>query len=209
MRTGLAQVIDQVATPQCSWTTFLEQSASLWLDKDSPLAMPVDRFVSEFIGPDMMWQRDWATSLQELDTLPHGSHLPGRVRKRLAWQAFAEFTYLSRRGRNLDAIGKATLAPRLEDIERAADALLPVLHEKFGIRHADRENVVQWLWGFVCHLRQRGAVATPELMAYALTAMFLPLPARRDGASGCPAWANAHRDRCFSRWGKNAGLTIW
>ncbi len=167
VRTALAQVIDQVAKPKCSWTTFLDQSASLWLDKDSPLAMPVDRFVSEFIGPDMMWQRDWATSLQELDTLPHGSHLPGRVRKRLAWQAFAEFTYLSRRGRNLDAIGKATLAPRLEDIERAADALLPVLHEAFGIRHADRTSVVQWLWGFVCHLRQRGAVAMPELMAYA------------------------------------------
>ena len=145
VRTALAQVIDQVAKPKCSWTTFLDQSASLWLDKDSPLAMPVDRFVSEFIGPDMMWQRDWATSLQELDTLPHGSHLPGRVRKRLAWQAFAEFTYLSRRGRNLDAIGKATLAPRLEDIERAADALLPVLHEAF--RYSP------------CGSNERGAVA--------------------------------------------------
>jgi DEAD/DEAH box helicase domain-containing protein len=35
VRTGLAQVIDQVATPQCSWTTFLEQSALLWQTKDS------------------------------------------------------------------------------------------------------------------------------------------------------------------------------
>lgn len=167
VRTGLAQVIDQVATPQCAWTTFLDQSARLWLDKDSPLAMPVEKFVSEFIGPNMMWQRDWAYSLQEHDSLPKDSRLPERVQKRLAWQAFAEFTYRSRRGRTLDNIGKATLAPRLDDILRAADVLLPVLHETFGIRHADRTTVVQWLWGFVCHLRQRGAVVHPDLMAYA------------------------------------------
>ena len=94
----------------------MEQSALLWHAKGSPLEMPVERFVSEFIGPNMMWQRDWVHSLQELDRLPSGSQLPARVQKRLAWQAFAEFTYLSRRGRTLDAIGKATLAPRLDDI---------------------------------------------------------------------------------------------
>lgn len=167
VRTGLAQVIDQVATPQCDWNTFLEQSARLWLDNNSPLAMPVERFVSEFIGPNMMWQRDWAEALRGQNSLPKESRLPARVQKRLAWQAFAEFTYLSRRGRTLDAIGKATLAPRMEDILRAADVLVPVLHETFGIRHADRAAVGQWLWGFVCHLRQRGAVAHPDLMVYA------------------------------------------
>lgn len=167
VRTGLAQVIDQVATPQCAWITFLDQSARMWLSEGSPLAMPVERFVSEFIGPNMMWQHDWAHSLQELDSLPKDSRLPARVQKRLAWQAFAEFTYLSRRGRTLDNIGKATLAPRLDDISRAADVLLPVLHETFGIRHADQKTVVQWLWGFVCHLRQLGAVAHPDLMVYA------------------------------------------
>lgn len=168
VRTGLAQVIDQVATPQCSWNTFLDQSAQLWLSKGSPLEMEVERFVSEFIGPDMLWQRDWAISLQGLDSLPSGSHLPVRVQKRLAWQAFAEFTYLSRRGRNLDAIGKATLAAPIDNIIRAANELLPVLHENFGIRHADPRTVVQWLWGFVCHLRQRGAVGHSEMRSYVL-----------------------------------------
>ena len=167
VRTGLAQVIDQVATPQCAWNTFLTQSTQLWLTEGSPLAISTERFVSEFIGPDMMWQRDWVHSLQELDRLPSGSRLPARVQKRLAWQAFAEFTYLSRRGRTLDAVGKATLAPRLDRIESAADTLLPILHETFGIRHVDRSTLVQWLWGFVCHLRQRGAVAHPDLMTYA------------------------------------------
>ena len=167
VRTGLAQVIDLIAKPQCAWTTFLEQASGLWLAEGSPLAMPVERFVSEFIGPNMMWQKDWEKSLPEQGSLPKDSRLPGRVQKRLAWQAFAEFTYRNRRGRTLDTIGKATLAPRLDDIVRAADLLLPVLHETFGIRHADRPAIVQWLWGFVCHLRQRGAVAHPDMMAYA------------------------------------------
>lgn len=167
VRTALAKVIDLVAQPASTWPDFLEQSARLWREEGSPLAMPVERFVAEFIGPDMMWQRDWVISLQALNQLPKGSQLPARVQKRLSWQAFAEFTYLSRRGRTLDAIGKATLAPRLADIEQAAQALLPVLHEQFGIRHVDLRTVVQWLWGFVCHLRQRGAVAHPEMARYA------------------------------------------
>lgn len=100
-------MIDLVAQPACAWPDFLEQSARLWREEGSPLAMPVERFVAEFIGPDMMWQRDWVTSLQALNQLPKGSQLPARVQKRLAWQAFAEFTYLSRRGRTLDAIGNA------------------------------------------------------------------------------------------------------
>jgi DEAD/DEAH box helicase domain-containing protein len=167
VRTGLAQVIDQVATPRCAWNNFLESCEQLWSTEGSPLAMPVERFVSEFIGPNMMWQRDWAHDLQELGTLSKLSRLPGRVKKRLAWQAFAEFTYLSRRGRTLNAIGKATLAPRIKDISRAAEAIVPTLQESFGIRHIDHRTVLQWLWGFVCHLRQRGAVAHPELMNFA------------------------------------------
>ena len=113
VRTGLAKVIDQVAMPQCSWNDFLNNAGQLWLDQNSPLSLPLEIFVSEFIAPDMMWQRDWAHFLQEQDMLPRGSRLPDRVQKRLSWQAFSEFTYLSRRGRNLDAIGKATLAPRI------------------------------------------------------------------------------------------------
>ncbi|MEI6415173.1 MAG: DEAD/DEAH box helicase, partial [Pseudomonadota bacterium] len=167
VRTGLAQVIDQVARPQCPWPQFLEQSAQLWLDQASLLKMPVERFVAEFIGPNMLWQRDWAEALQGQGRLPQDSRLPMRVKKRLAWQAFAEFTYLSRRGRNLDAIGKATLAPRLPDITRAAEQLLPILQENLGLRSLDQTTLVWWLWGMVCHLRQRGAVAHPELLSYA------------------------------------------
>lgn len=162
IRTALAKVIDVVATPQCPWPRFLEASAGHWRSQ-----MSDEQFVSEFIGPNMTWQRDWAESLQEQDSLPRISRLPDRVHKRLAWQAFAEFTYLSRRGRNLDTIGKATLAPRMEDIQDAASDLLPVLKERLGLREVDQRTAIQWLWGFVCHLRQRGGVGHPEMSAYA------------------------------------------
>ena len=166
VRTGLARVIDLVARPTCPWSQFLERSARLWLEEGSPLEMPVERFVAEFIGPNMTWQRDWAEHLQKLDTLPHGSRLPERVARRLAWQAFAEFTYLSRRGRNLETVGKAVLAPRRADLDRVARRVRPILVEQFGLRHVSETAVFQWLWGFVCHLRLRGGVAHPEMENY-------------------------------------------
>ena len=166
VRTGLAKVIEEVARPTCAWPTFLERAGSLWLEEGSPLAMPVERFVSEFIGPNMTWQRDWAEVLQKEGRLPLGSRLPGRVRKRLAWQAFAEFTYLSRRGRTLEAIGKAVLGPSLDEVEEAAMELVPVLRERFGLRHLGAASVRHWLWGFLCRLRTRGAVAHPEMATF-------------------------------------------
>ncbi|CAI06266.1 helicase (putative RNA helicase),fragment [Aromatoleum aromaticum EbN1] len=169
VRTGLAKVIDQMAAQgdePLRWSSFLERAATTWRTGGSTLEMPRETFVAEFIGPNMTWQRDWAESLQLHDRLPGDSKLPERVRKRLGWQAFAEFTYLSRRGRNLDTIGKATLAPKADELRGAVTSLLPRLHETFGIRHANADTVFQWVWGLLCHLRQRGAVAHPELGTY-------------------------------------------
>ncbi len=165
VRTGLAKIIDRVAKPQCPWPVFLEAASGLWRDHESDLKMDEERFVSEFIGPNMTWQRDWAEGLQTEDRLPPGSRLPERVAKRLAWQAFAEFTYLSRRGRNLETVGKAVLTPRISSMADAAAAVLPVLREHLGLRNVREQTVLQWLWGIACHLRMRGAVAHPEMAA--------------------------------------------
>ena len=165
-RTAIAKGIDQLPMP-CHWPVFLEKVANVWLEHGSPLELSRERFVSEFIGPNMTWQSDWAEAIQKSGGLPVSSHLPERVRKRLTWQAFAEFTYQSRRGRNLDAIGKATLAPSPERIDAAVSTLLPRLREDFGLRHLDHTTVFQWLWGFLCHLRWRGAVMNPALTSYA------------------------------------------
>jgi DEAD/DEAH box helicase domain-containing protein len=166
VRTGLAQVIDHVAQPVCSWNEFLTATQELWSQEDSPLLMDAQKFVSEFIGPNMLWQKDWAAHLQMEGALPRNSRLPERVRKRLAWQAFAEFTYLSRRGRNLETIGKAVLSPPVDTVRRVARTVLPTLQEKIGLRHLDEKTVFQWLWGFLIHLKTRGAVTHPEMNTF-------------------------------------------
>lgn len=166
VRTGLARVIDQAAQPVCAWNDFLEAARGQWSDPESPLAMDRETFVAEFIGPNMLWQKDWAEHLQKEGQLPPKSRLPERVRKRLAWQAFAEFTYQSRRGRNLETIGKAVLAPEAGLVRNAAAAVLPVLREQFGLRHLDERTVFHWLWGFVTHLKMRGAVTHPEMASF-------------------------------------------
>ncbi|MFN0128090.1 MAG: DEAD/DEAH box helicase [Verrucomicrobiales bacterium] len=166
VRTGVARVIDHVAQPVCGWHEFLMAVHSLWSTPGSPLEMDRGQFVSEFIGPNMLWQKDWAVHLQQEGQLPKNSRLPERVRKRLAWQAFAEFTYLSRRGRNLETIGKAVLSPPPEAVHRAATAALPVLQNEFGLRHLKEPTVFQWLWGFLVQLKTRGAVTHPELKTF-------------------------------------------
>jgi DEAD/DEAH box helicase domain-containing protein len=166
VRTGLAKVIDQLATPTVQWPQFLQGLERLVDDPRSSLHLSPEDFVAEFIGPDMTWQRDWANELVERNRLPPGSRLPERVRKRLGWQAYSEFTYLSHRGRNLDRIGKATLAVPLATVIQAAAALTPALREKLGLSVSETV-VARWLWGFLAHLRRRGAVLHPELETYA------------------------------------------
>ena len=166
VRTGLSRVIDHVAQPVCKWNDFLKATRDLWSEPGSPQEMERQHFVSEFIGPNMLWQRDWAERLQKEGQLPTNSRLPERVRKRLAWQAFAEFTYLSRRGRNLETIGKAVLSPPVDAVRRAVEAVLPVLREQYGLRHLDQKSVFQWLWGFLAHLKTRGSVTHPEMNTF-------------------------------------------
>jgi DEAD/DEAH box helicase domain-containing protein len=167
VRTALTRAIDHLVPEALPWADFLSGLYRLVSEPGAALYMPDAQLVAEFIGPNMTWQRDWADELLGKGALPASSKLPERVRKRLGWQAVSEFTYLSHRGRNLDRIGKATLALPIDDLTQAARLLLPVLREQFGAQGLDERTVLQWLWGFAAHLRQRGAVSHPELGAYA------------------------------------------
>ena len=167
VRTAMARAIDALVTPSLPWDAFLQQFAHLWRQPGSPLAMDRERFVAEFIAPNMTWQRDWAQELLVHGALPAASPLPERVQKRLAWQAVAEFTYLSHRGRTLERLGTAALAPRTALVEHAAHQLTPRLHESFGLRGLAHATVFQWLWGWLTHLRRRGGVMHPELTTLA------------------------------------------
>ena len=110
-RMAIAKALYELGGDQgsLSWMTFLQQLPELWLSRFGR-----ERFVSEFIGPNMLWQQDWEKLNQEDEPLPQNSRLPERVAKRLAWHAFVEFTYLNRRGRSLERVGVATLALDLD-----------------------------------------------------------------------------------------------
>jgi DEAD/DEAH box helicase domain-containing protein len=66
----------------------------------------------------------------------------------------------------LETIGKAVLSPPADAVRRAATAVLPVLREQYGLRHLDEKSVFQWLWGFLIHLKTRGAVTHPEMSTF-------------------------------------------
>ena len=166
VRIGLTKVIDSFQQDQVAWPEFLERATKAWFDPTSGLSMDPERFVSEFIGPNMTWQRDWAEELLGKGRLPGSSRLPERVAKRLRWQAFAEFTYIGRRGRNLETLGKAVLAPDASVIETAAAQLLPILKEQYGLRHLDEKRVFQWVWGVVTQMKLRGGVMDSEMDTY-------------------------------------------
>lgn len=167
VRTALAKVIDELDRPRLSWAEFLQEAEALFDKPGSTLSMSPARLLAEFIGPNMTWQRDWAEELLKKGALPAASRLPGRVRKRLLWQAVSEFTYLSHRGRNLERVGKATLSVPLDRVIGVAEVLLPKFHEQFGAKGLDQRTLTQWLWGVLTYMRRRGAVAHTELATYA------------------------------------------
>lgn len=162
VRMAMSRVIAAEDSPSINWARFLERLPAYWRNESGWSA---ERFVTEFIGPNMQWQQDWA------DLLEHGhidakAPLVNRVAKRLGWQAVAEFTYLSARGRTLERVGIATLAPSSADIDAVIPALRDRLAETLGLRTLTDDALRHWLWGFLLHLRRRGAVTHPDMEGY-------------------------------------------
>lgn len=167
VRTALAHVMDEVVPSRLNWTAFLEKMEQQFEQPGSVLHMSRESLVSEFVAPNMMWQRDWSVELQEKQHLPAESRLPLKVKKRLLWQAYSEMTYQSHRGRTLERTGKATLSVPWNVVEAVAADLLPRYREQFGTHGLELKTVTQWLWGTLAHMRRRGGVMHPELGAYA------------------------------------------
>lgn len=167
VRTALAQVMDEQKQPVMRWSAFLDHMERSFETEGSVLFMGQETLVSEFIAPNMTWQRDWAIELLQHQRLPAHSRLPERVKKRLLWQAYSELTYLSQRGRTLERIGKAVLAVPWAVVDDVAGQLLPLFREQYGAHGLEQQTVAQWLWGMLTHLRRRGGVMHPELAKYA------------------------------------------
>ena len=164
---ALAIQVREAGKTALPWSEFLQALEKQCTQPGGSLHMPPETFVAEFLGPNMAWQRDWVLGLQKMGVLPERSRLPGKVLKRLLWQAYLEFTYLGHRGRTLERVGIAALGLPLTLLQQIAAELVPRIREQYGVEGLSEPMVVQWLWGFVTHLRQCGAVMHPELETYA------------------------------------------
>ncbi|MCX6019367.1 MAG: DEAD/DEAH box helicase [Chloroflexi bacterium] len=174
LRTALAHAIDEICAEHGArvlpWPHFLAALERRFDQPGSVLHLPPEAFVAEFIAPDMTWQRDWSEELLGRGRLPHDSRLPARIRRRVAWQAFAELTYASHRGRTLERSGKAIVAVPWARIGSVAAQLAPALREEFDMRDLHDDDVARWLWGVLTQMRRRGGVLHPELKDYAADA---------------------------------------
>lgn len=159
IRYALSQYLDkQPAT--ISLASLLNDLPVYWQQK-----LGAGAFATTFIGPNMMWLRDWEKLQKEDLPLSDKSKLPERVSQRLSWEIFAELSYHSRRGRTLDALGLATCGPALSAIKTLLPALQEKLENEFGLRGVSQRRLLQWVWGFCHRLKYRGGIMAFDFLA--------------------------------------------
>ena len=204
VRMAVTRAIDALARPAMPWPEFEAKLPSWLLDTSTPGHFTPEAFVAEFIGPDMTGLRAWER-LRE-NGGPVEARLLARVRKRLAWEAFAEFTYLSRRGRTLDRLNLATLTPPAGALDGIVSRVHGRLVEQIGLRDLPESHVGHWLWGLVLHLKQRGAVTHDEMTSFAESGSLGKLTYARERqlwlppmgpGSPRPRWLSLGRHRDF------------
>lgn len=145
-----------------------------WLER-----MDRETYVATFIGPDMMWLRDYE-HLVDHGRLPQDSTLPELVDKRVAWEIYSEYSFRARIGRTLEKSGGSIVYPDSGRLDGAVDALLPVLQNEIGgMRELGPDRLRMFLVGLLTHLRTQGAVFQEILATYI-----------RDG--GQTYWFNRH-----------------
>ncbi|KAB2928361.1 MAG: DEAD/DEAH box helicase [Candidatus Contendobacter sp.] len=182
VRAAIVQALAAWPAPSAPWPDFLAGLPGYWLGSPLPVEgepnaltpnpsptgrggfMTPEQFVVEFIGPNMTWLSEYE------DLLRTGSlrsdWLREAVAKRLQWEALAEFGYLARRGRSLETVGSAALGIQPERVAEAIARLGPALREGLGLRDLAEDNLRVFVWGFLLHLKRRGAMAHDFLRAY-------------------------------------------
>jgi len=129
-----------------------------WQDPEmNPEAMSPERYLVEFIAPNMTWFQDYV-ELEEKGRLPQGSNLLERVNSRLVWEVLAEFGYRSQIGRSLERTGIAVLGFDRDAVAGAARALLTPLREQEGLTDVSEGGLRWFLLGLLLRMKQRGAI---------------------------------------------------
>ncbi|MEB3323121.1 MAG: DEAD/DEAH box helicase, partial [Synechococcaceae cyanobacterium] len=169
-RTALTRTVQE--TGPLRLDALQQQLIERWREK---LSNPFDRkpddrnfvdFVATFLPSDLEWLREWErVQQQDVPTVAADDFLMRTVEKRLQWEVATEFGYRSRLGSSVEQAGSLAAGVDPERIE----ALLPHLgsrlqNEVEPLRQFEPAQLHRLLVGFLHHLRQRGAIAVPELL---------------------------------------------
>ena len=162
---AIVQALEAEPEGTIAWQPFLDRLPEFWVTPEAnPKAMPPERFVTEFIGPNMQWLDEYR-DLKETGSL-RGEWLLDAVRKRLQWETLAGFSYHARRGRSIERVGCAALGIHPERVAQAATRAAAHLAGDLGLRNLTEPMVRHFLWGFLWHLKHRGAIDHPFMSTY-------------------------------------------
>ncbi|MCT0225546.1 DEAD/DEAH box helicase [Synechococcus sp. CS-1328] len=139
-----------------------DQLISRWQQK---LPNPVD-FAATFLPAELEWLREWDDlQHQDIPALGTDSFLVRTVCERLRWEVAAEFGYRSRLGSSVEQAGSLTAGVDPARIQNLLPPLLTRLqNEVEPLRNVRIPQLQQLVVGLLHHLRQRGAIAVPELV---------------------------------------------
>lgn len=158
IRMAIAQALTALTEGPIPLTEFHRHLVGYWSDRSiNPDAFTRQRFISEFIAPNMLWYQDYE-ALKRDGVPPPGSTLFDDVCKRLEWEVLAEFGYRARIGRSLERTATAAMGIDLEPVRQAAQAALPVLQEGLGLHDLEPGELERFLLGLLLHLKEKGAI---------------------------------------------------
>ena len=165
VRMAIAQVVEE--HDGISLAELPDKVVDWWSDTaGNPKAFDEARFISEFIAPDKMWWREFE-ALRENGGVAEGSELLELVKRRLRWDAHAEFTFAGSIGRTLERTQTAAVGFDPAAVSHACDSLLRQIPEEFGeLRDLQEVHVRSLVMGVLRRMKDRGAVESPTLVGY-------------------------------------------
>ena len=150
-----------------SLEAFYSHLSAFWRDQSlNELAMNDERYISEFIAPNMLYYSDYVAMTEPDGRLPDGSNLISEINTRLEWEILAEFGYRGGVGRSLQRTGTASVGIDPEKITQVIKVVYDALHEHLAIPQLTDQSVSYFITGLLLQLKRRGAIFNPLLEGY-------------------------------------------
>lgn len=123
--------------------------------------MTDEAFVDTFIPHNMAGTRTYET-LQKTGHFADDTskeQLLSSLHRRLKYEVLLEYGFNSRTGRTLEKSGASLVAPSDKAIEAMLDITMPRIENEAGLRGVNREQMKGFVYAWIAHMRQNGAIA--------------------------------------------------